>query len=524
MPAKKDKKDKVFIFDTSLRDGEQSPGASMTVEQKIQFAQQLQSLKVDIIEAGFPISSSAQFQAVEEISKKIKQSTVAALCRAVKGDVEAGIKALKKARYPRIHTFIATSDIHLNHKLNKTRRQVVKMAIAAVKQAKVFTSDVEFSAEDASRSDINFLKEIVEAVIAAGATTINLPDTVGYTTPDEYAEIIRQVKTCRGADKIIFSVHCHNDLGLAVANSLSAVVAGARQVECSVNGIGERAGNASLEEVVMAIYTREDFYNLKTDIATKEIYKTSKLLSNITGIGVQANKAIVGKNAFSHEAGIHQHGMLKSRKTYEIIHPEVIGRDDSHLVLGRHSGKHGLADFIKKMNISLSKIDLEKIYNRFIEVADKKKQVFEEDLIALLNETLHIREDLFQLESVTATSGNLSGAMATVKLKLKTHSFSRVSSGHGPVDAIYTAINAIIFHEPVVKKNLPIKLLSTSFSLVHYEINAITEGIDAIGGVKITLENKTGKEYVGNGYSTDILVASAKAYLNAINNYIRKNA
>ena len=517
------KRDKVFIFDTSLRDGEQSPGASMTISQKIQFATQLQSLNVDIIEAGFPISSSAQFQAVEEISKRIVSSKVAALCRAVKGDVESAIKALKKAKHPRIHTFIATSDIHLKYKLGKTRSEALKMAVDAVKQAKKFTSDVEFSAEDAARSDLNFLKEITEAVIEAGATTVNLPDTVGYTVPQEYAEMISYVKNCQGGEQVVFSVHCHDDLGLAVANSLEAVLAGARQVECAVNGIGERAGNASLEEIVMAIHTRRDFYKLKTDINTKEIYKTSKLLTNITGMMVQPNKAIVGKNAFSHEAGIHQHGMLKNKKTYEIIRPESIGRKDSSLVLGRHSGKHGLSAFIKKMGIFLPPQELDKVYNRFTEIADKKKQIFEEDIIAILNETLEMEKDFFKLISAMTTSSSESGGMASVKLKLDKFVLTEVADGDGPVDAIYSAINKIVFNHPHVKQHIKLKLNEKSFSLLNYEINSITEGNDAMGGVKVLLKDKKDKEYPGHGYSTDIIIASAKAYISAINSYIRIN-
>ena len=517
------KKDKVFIFDTSLRDGEQSPGASMTISQKIQFATQLQALNVDIIEAGFPISSSAQFQAVEEVSKQIVSSKVAALCRAVKGDVEAAIKALRKAKHPRIHTFIATSDIHLKYKLGKTRSEAIKMAVQAVKQAKKFTSDVEFSAEDAVRSDIDFLKEITEAVIEAGATTVNLPDTVGYSVPPEYAEIFRYIKNCQGGDNVVFSVHCHNDLGLAVANSLAAVSVGARQVECAVNGIGERAGNASLEEVVMAIHTRKDFYKLQTNINIKEIYKTSKLLTNITGMMVQSNKAIVGKNAFSHEAGIHQHGMLKNKKTYEIISPESIGRKDSSLVLGRHSGKHGLAASIKKMGISLSKGKLDQVYNRFVEIADKKKQIFEEDMIAILNETLDIEKDFFKFISVTATSSSEYEALASIKLKLNETIFTEVAAGDGPIDAIYSAVNRIIFNDPYVKQQIKLKLSKKSFSLISYGINSITEGNDAMGGVKVLLKDKKDKEYSGHGYSTDIIVASAKAYITAINSYIRRN-
>ena len=449
---------------------------------------------------------------------------MAALCRAVRPDIEAGIKALKKAKKPRIHTFIATSDIHMKYKLGKSPAEVMKMAITAVKQAKAFTPDVEFSAEDASRSDLKFLKEITEAVIEAGATTINLPDTVGYTVPGEYADLIRYIKSCRGGDKVTFSVHCHNDLGLAVANSLAAVSAGARQVECAVNGIGERAGNASLEEVVMALHTRKDFYHLGTNINTKEIYKTSKLLANITGMAVQANKAIVGKNAFSHEAGIHQHGMLKNKKTYEIIQPQSIGRTDSSLVLGRHSGKHGLLASIKKTGVSLSKEELERVYRRFIEVADKKKQVFEEDVIAILNETLDIEKDFFKFVSVTATCGSHSLAMANVKLKLNETVFTQVASGDGPVDAIYSAIDTIIFHHPQVKKQIKLAGGSKSFSLSSYELNAMTGGNDAMGGVKVALEDKKEKEYLGHGYSTDITVASAKAYINAVNNYLRRNA
>ena len=507
------KSKRVFIFDTTLRDGEQSPGASMSITQKLQFARQLEILNVDIIEAGFPVSSQAQQEACQEISKAVKKPIVAALARAVKPDIDAAVRALEKAKKPRIHTFIATSDIHMRHKLNKTRSEVLKMAVSAVRLAKDFTKDVEFSAEDAVRSDVVFLKEIVEAVIEAGATTINIPDTVGYTVPQEYLKLMSEVMAVSKADKAVFSTHCHNDLGLAVANSLSALTIGARQIECAVNGIGERAGNCALEEVVMAIETRKDFFKTSTNINQKEIYRTSRLLTNITGIAVQPNKAIVGNNAFSHEAGIHQHGMLKNRNTYEIIRPESIGRNDAALVLGRHSGKHGLNASLIKLGIKVRGKDLDRLYQRFIKTADKKKEVYEEDLIAIINDTLNIIQDEYKLEYVFASSGTNTVATATVQLTYKNKTRQEAATGDGPVDAIYKAIDKITKE----------RIKGRKLNLKEYEIQSMTGGQDAMGNVKVVLKDKHEGHYIGRGYSTDIIEASAKAYVNAINNYLRRS-
>ncbi|HMB00473.1 MAG TPA: 2-isopropylmalate synthase [Spirochaetota bacterium] len=501
--------EKVLIFDTTLRDGEQSPGASMSISQKLQIAKQLARLKVDIIEAGFPASSGAQFEACSLIAKQVKGPVIAGLCRAVKSDIEAVYQALKKAPKKRIHTFIATSDIHMRYKLNKKPSEVLKQAERAINFAAGFTNDIEFSAEDATRSDHSFLAEIVEAAIEAGATTINLPDTVGYTIPEEYFQVIRYVReSVPNISNAVLSVHCHNDLGLGVANSLSALKAGARQIECTVNGIGERAGNASLEEVVMNLKTRKKFFNLTTGINTKQIYKTSRLLSYLTGILIQPNKAIVGKNAFSHEAGIHQHGVLKNKRTYEIMSPKSIGRKESHLVLGRHSGRHGITAILKKMNISYTKNDFEQIFKRFNILADKKKQIYEEDIFALAADILNIKHDGYELNYVSVNSGTGLIPTATVVLKFKNKVLREAACGSGPVDAVYQAIDSIT---------------GNKLTLGEYDISAVTGGKDAVGDVKVTLKTKNNIEYVGHGYSLDIIEASAKAYLNAINKKIRKN-
>ena len=517
------KKDKLIIFDTTLRDGEQSPGASMSIKQKIQFATQLQALRVDVIEAGFPVSSQAAFEAVRQISSTVS-CTVAALCRAIHKDIEVAIEALRKAKHPRIHTFIATSDIHIKHKLNKTHSEVIKMAVAAVREAKTFTNDVEFSAEDASRSDRNFLKEIVRAVVEAGATTVNLPDTVGYSTPQEYSQLIREIiSDYSSLNGVFFSVHCHNDLGLAVANSLAAVQAGARQVECSVNGIGERAGNASLEEVVMTIKVRKDFFHLQTSINTPEIYKTSKLLSRITGMPVSANKAIVGKNAFAHESGIHQDGVLKNRRTYEIIRPESIGWKGANLVLGRHSGKHALVSTLKCMGITLKAKELEKVYKDFTEIADRKKEVFEEDLTAILGDIFVKGRDYLKLVSVMATSGMQTVSIGSATIEWKGAVVSQAATGNGPVDAVYNAIDQILYHSELTKK-LPARLRNKKIYLKQYEVNSLAQGSDSMGNVQATLMDDRENSYIGQGWDMDIVVASAKAYLNAINRCLPKNS
>jgi len=498
---------RIIIFDTTLRDGEQSPGCSMTVEQKIQMAEQLERLNVDVIEAGFPIASDGDFEAVRKISQQIKKCTIAALARTKKEDIDRAWEALKYASRPRIHTFVATSDIHLKHKLRKTRKEVLTMAIEAVKYAKSLTDDVEFSAEDAVRSDIDYLCEVVEAVIEAGATAVNIPDTVGYSIPNEFGEMIatirRKVST---VDNIILSVHCHNDLGLAVANSIAALQNGARQIECTVNGIGERAGNASLEEIVMILRTRKDFLNLETDVVTTEIYKTSRLLTNLTGMYVQRNKAIIGENAFAHEAGIHQDGVIKNSKTYEIMSPQSIGIPESVLVLGKHSGRHALAKRYAELGYKLSKGELNEVYKRFTDLADKKKSIYDADLIAMLQDGIQTIPEIFILEGLQVLSGFQLTPTASVKLRRGEKVMEDSSIGDGPVDAVYKAID---------------RITGIKSKLISYSIRGITTGRDAMGEVLVQIECD-GSSYVGRSASTDIIEASAKAYLNAVNKAMSK--
>jgi len=494
--------ERIFIFDTTLRDGEQSPGASMTVEQKLEFSKMLAQTGVDVIEAGFPISSPKQFEAVKIISENVNKTTIAGLARALEKDITTCYEAIKQAEKKRIHTFIATSDIHLEYKLKKTKAEVLKMAQDAVSLAKSMVDDVEFSAEDATRSDWGFLRDIYTQVIDAGATVINVPDTVGYTIPEEYSRLITYLlENVPNINKAIISVHCHNDLGLATANTIQALKAGARQVEVSVNGIGERAGNASFEEVVMTLRTRKDFLNMDTNIKTEQIYHLSKTLISFTGIPVQPNKAIVGENAFSHEAGIHQDGILKHSMTYEIMSPQSVGRQKSTLVLGRHSGKHGLKIRLKELGFDLQENDFSKLYEKFLDVADKKKEVFDEDLIALVEEELNILPETFSLIYFSVVTGNKVIPTATVKLKKNDIVLQEAATGDGPVDAVYRAIE---------------KITNTPLILTSYSINAVTHGKDAMGSVNITVE-KDGKIYRGYGVATDVIEASAHALLNAIN-------
>jgi 2-isopropylmalate synthase len=498
-------KRRVYIFDTTLRDGEQSPGASMSPHDKLVFAKQLALLGVDIIEAGFPVSSPAQFEGVKMISEEVEGPTIAALARAVEKDIKSAYDALKNARKKRIHTFIATSPIHMEYKLRKKPDEVLKMAVEAVKYARSLVDDVEFSAEDATRSDRSFLKEIFIAVIEAGATTINIPDTVGYTTPFEFYNLVKEIKEVVG-DRALISVHCHNDLGLAVANSLSALLAGADQVEVSVNGIGERAGNASLEEVVMSIIVRNDIYPFEVGINTKEIYRTSKLLRSITGLPIAYNKPIVGRNVFAHESGIHQDGVLKYRETYEIMKPEMIGRSSSEIILGRHSGRHALKVKLNELGIKYSsEEEFEKMYEKFLELADKKKNVYEEDLIALFLGESSEELEFFTLKSVQIMSGDKAIPTATVVLRRGKKEYVESATGNGPVDAVFKAIDRI-----VALKNI---------RLEDFSITAVTSGKDAIGEVSLSVHTD-GSSYSGHGTDTDIIVASTKAYLNAINKVI----
>jgi len=493
---------RVSIFDTTLRDGEQSPGCSMNTDEKVRLAHQLEQLRVDVIEAGFPIASSGDFEAVRAIARAAKSSVVAALARAVKGDIDRAWEAVRETSRPRIHTFIATSDLHLKHKLKKTREQVLQEAVWAVRYARSLCPDVEFSCEDASRSDIGFLCEIVEAAIDAGATTINLPDTVGYSVPFEYGAMFRSVsERVPNIGKAVLSSHCHNDLGLAVANSIAALQNGARQVECTVNGIGERAGNASLEEVVMALKVRGESLQLHTGIVTEEIFRTSRLLSSLTGMLVQRNKAIVGANAFAHEAGIHQDGVLKSPITYEIMTPQTVGIRHSVLVLGKHSGRHALKQRYTELGHQLTEQELEQAYQRFTALADQKKEVFDEDLEALLESGLNPSEERFHLVNIHVASGTNVRPTATVELQHRDESLVDSATGDGPVDAAFKAIERITGIEA---------------RLTEYSIKSVSLGHDAIGEVFIRIE-LDGLLFNGRSASTDIITGSVKAYLEALN-------
>nr|WP_302598255.1 2-isopropylmalate synthase [uncultured Cellulosilyticum sp.] len=497
----------VRIFDTTLRDGEQSPGCSMNLAEKLEVAKQLERLGVDIMEAGFAASSPGDFASVKSIAKTIKNATVTSLARALKGDIDAAGEALKEAKYPRIHTFIATSDIHMTYKLRKSPEQVLEVAAEMVRYAKKYCEDVEFSAEDASRSNPAFLYQIFEAVIQAGATTINVPDTVGYASPEEMTKLILGIReNVPSIDKAIISVHCHNDLGLAVANSLAAAKAGAGQLECTINGIGERAGNAALEELVMNLNTRGDYYNLGCNINTKEIYKTSKLLSSITGVRVQPNKAIVGENAFAHESGIHQHGMLANKSTYEIMTPESIGLTENKLVLGKHSGRHAFEDRLKEMGYELDEVALQTAFEQFKALADKKKVVTDKDLEALIHHKTSKVPEFYKLERFVINSGNTITTTSSVRLVAKTgHVLEEVVSSYdGPIDASYKAID---------------KLVGKRFVLEDFVINSVTGGTDAQGEVNVKIKNDDGV-YNGYGVSMDIVEASILAYISAINNML----
>jgi 2-isopropylmalate synthase len=492
----------IIIFDTTLRDGEQSPGASMNTREKLEMARQLARLQVDVIEAGFPIASEGDFEGVKTVAQNVRGPVIAGLSRANDKDIDRAWEALKHAERGRIHTFIATSDIHLQYKLRKSREEVLEAAVAAVKRARKYTDDVEFSAEDAGRSDMDYLCRVVEAVIKAGAATVNIPDTVGYTLPWEFGERIKTIMNkVPNIDKAVLSVHCHNDLGLAVANSLSAIMNGARQVECTINGIGERAGNASLEEIVMAIRTRKDLMKFKTGVKTEEIYRSSRLLSNITGLTVQRNKAVVGENAFAHEAGIHQDGVLKEKLTYEIMTPESIGLSQNTLVLGKHSGRHAFKKRLEELGYSLADEDLNKAFVRFKDLADKKKEIFDEDLRAIVESEVFTIPETFALDYLYFASGTLTIPTATVRLRKKDQLYQESGWGDGPVEATYKAIE---------------KITGMPGKLQEYTIRALTAGEDAMGEVMIKVAIE-GYSVVGRGASTDVIEASAKAYLNAIN-------
>ncbi len=499
--------ERIRIFDTTLRDGEQSPGFTMNTEEKLEVARALEALRVDIIEAGFPISSKGDLEGVQLIAREVRESTIAGLARANRQDIDAVVEGVREAARPRIHTFIATSPIHMEHKLRMTPDQVYEASVEAVRYARRFADDVEFSAEDASRSDQEFLCRVFEGAIKAGATTINVPDTVGYASPEEYASLLRTLmERVPNSDKVIWSVHCHDDLGLAVANSLAAVQVGARQIECTINGIGERAGNASLEELVMALHTRRNHYKLETSVDTTKIYRTSRLISAITGIPVQPNKAVVGDNAFAHEAGIHQHGVLANRETYEIMTPEAIGIPSNKLVLGKHSGRHAFKNLLESNGMRLSDVDLQRAFEEFKALCDKKKQVTTDDILALVEGELRGTPHTFGLKSFHISTSSTLPPMASITLTRGRELFTQEATGDGPVDAMYNAINKIVGLSP---------------SLADYAIKAATGGTDAIGEATVKVRDGDGL-FVGRGTSTDVLEASAKAYLAAVNKIIHE--
>lgn len=493
---------KIYIFESSLREGEQAAGGGFSSENKLKIAQQLERLGVDIIEAGFPVSSPRELEAVKLVASKIKKCTVAGLARSLKKDIDACWEAIKKAKSPRIHVFLATSKIHMQHKLKKAQEEILRMAVDSVKYAKKCTKDVEFSPEDASRTELGFLCKVVEAVIDAGATVVNIPDTVGYALPMEMYRVIKHIKDkVPNIEKAVISVHCHNDLGLASANSIAAIEAGATQVECTVNGIGERAGNASLEEIVMAIKTRKDILNKDTGINIREIYRTSRLISRITGLYVQPNKAIVGDNAFAHSAGIHVDGILKDRRTYEIIRPEDVGAKGHKIVLTARSGRHALLQKLKELGYKLSDKDFQKTYERFLDLADKKREIFDDDLITIVEEEIFKVPEIYTLQYVNVVTGDKTIPTATVRIKHKKKVAEEAACGDGPVDAIYKAID---------------RVTKVDTKLLDYSIKSVTSGKEALGEVTVRIKSK-GKEFVGKSASTDIIEASAKAYIKAVN-------
>jgi 2-isopropylmalate synthase len=495
--------DKVIIFDTTLRDGEQAAGAAMTLEEKVEIARQLERLRIDVIEAGFAASSPGDFLAVQTIAREVRTPIIASLAHANLAAVDRAAEALKEARHPRIHVFLSSSDIHIMHQLRKNREEIMDMAVAAVARAKSHYEDVEFSPMDATRTDPEYLYALLEATINAGATTVNIPDTVGYAIPEEFARLLVGIQqNVPNIKKAVLSVHCHNDLGLSVANSLAAVKVGVRQVEGCINGIGERAGNASLEEVIMGLATRGDFFGVTVGVDTTQLYRTSRLVSDITGFSVQPNKAVVGRNAFRHASGIHQDGVLKERTTYEIMDPRTIGIPSSSLVLGKLSGRAGLRARLEELGYHLTQEDLNHVFEDFKGLADKKREVTDRDLEALMSDRRRTDVELYKLDHVQVSCGDHEIPTATVRLvDPQGHVFTDAATGTGPVDAVYLAIN---------------RILKVPNTLKEFSIGAITEGTDALGDVTIRIE-KGGKVYTGRGSSTDIIVASAKAYINALN-------
>ena len=496
----------VIILDTTLRDGEQTPGVNLNKLEKLEIARQLEKLGVDVIEVGFPITSNGDFEAVKLIAQNIRKPIISALARAVKNDIDIAWEALKYAERPRIHTFIATSEIHMKHKLNMTKDEVLIRAVEMVAYAKKLCKDIEFSPEDATRTEPQFLYKVLEAVIDAGATVVNIPDTVGYTIPEEYGQLIAGIKeNVPNIEKAIISVHCHNDLGLAVANSLSALEKGAVQLECTINGLGERAGNAALEEIVMSLKTRSDYFDAVSHINSEQIHNTSSIVRRLTGVEVQPNKAIVGINAFAHESGIHQHGMLNCRETYEIMTPESIGLKKNLMILGKHSGRHAFEQKLKELGYeNISSEVVKEAFTKFKELTDKKKEVFDEDIEALIEDEVLLNEEGYKLEYFHISSGYNISSISNVKLSFEGKVFEEASCGDGPVDAIFKSIE---------------RATGIEINLKDYSIKSITGGKDALGEVQVKIE-KENKLFSGRGISTDIIEASAKAYINAINKMI----
>ena len=493
----------IYIFDTTLRDGEQSPGVSLNMQEKLEIAKQLDSLGVDAIEAGFPIASRGDFEGVKAIAQNIRRPVIVALARAVKQDIDRAWEAIQYAAKPRIHTFIATSDIHMKYKLKMEPEEVLQRAVEMVSYAKSLCKDVEFSPEDGSRTRPEFLYRVLEAVIDAGATIVNIPDTVGYSTPAEFGALIKGIRVnVPNIEKVIISIHCHNDLGLAVANSLAAIENGAQQVECTINGLGERAGNAALEELVMALRTRKDYFDIHTNIVTEQLYRCSTLISSLTGVQIQPNKAIVGANAFAHESGIHQHGVMSNRETYEIMTPESIGLKQSQMVLGKHSGRHAFEERLNELGYtSLNPEDINDAFKRFKDLADKKKFVMDSDIEALVSAKMIQIPEAVQLEYFHITSGNTLISTSTVRISREDQVVEEAACGDGPVDAIFHAIE---------------RATGVDVTLKDYFLKAVTSGKDALGEVTVKVE-KNSKIFVGRGISTDVIEASAKAYINAIN-------
>jgi len=507
MNASKNKPDKVVIFDTTLRDGEQSPGASMNLEEKLGIAELLEEMGVDVIEAGFPIASLGDFEAVNEVAKLVKGSIVCGLARSARGDIDRAAEALRPAQQSRIHTFISTSPLHMKFKLRMEPEEVYQAVIDSVSYARQFTDNVEWSPEDGSRTEHDFLCRTVEAAIKAGALTINIPDTVGYAVPEEFGSLIGMLKNrVPNIDKAIISTHCHNDLGLAVANSLAGVSAGARQIECTINGLGERAGNAAMEEIVMALRTRSDMLPFTTGIDTTYITRASRMVASVTGFAVQPNKAIVGANAFAHESGIHQDGMLKNAQTYEIMTPESVGLTQSKLVMGKHSGRHAFRVKLEELGYELGENAIQDAFLRFKSLADKKKDVYDEDIVALVDDEVQSNKDSIQFSSLRVICGSEGPQTATLALTIDGALRQVTAEGDGPVDATFNAITEIIQHNACLRL---------------YQVHAVTEGTDAQAEVSVRLEEK-GKSVVGRGADTDTLVASARAYLNALNKLIEK--